>query len=271
MQEPDLSTSISWDAKDYFYHSEFQEQCAHEVIAKLDLRGSEHILDIGCGDGRSTAEIARQLQQGRILGIDASEEMIRFARNGYPAEKYPNLSFAVADAQVLEYRDEFDVIFSNAALHWIKDHHPVLKGIFQALRPGGKMLVQMAGKGNAAEAFLAFAYLVHDPPWNQFFISIGTPWAFFGTEQYREWILESGLRPVRIELIRRDMVHANRESFAGWIRTTWLPHLKRIPVSLRPVFIDALYEMCCKLSPPDANGAIRISMVRLEVEAIKPV
>ena len=271
MQEPDLSTSISWDAKDYLQHSEFQEQCAREVIAKLDLKGSEYILDIGCGDGRSTAEIARRLHQGRILGIDASAEMIQFANSCYPAEKYPNLSFAVADAQALEYREEFDVIFSNAALHWITDHRPVLKGIYQALRPGGKMLIQMAGKGNAAEAFLAFAYLIQDPPWNQFFINARTPWAFFGTEQYREWILESGLRPVRIELIRRVMVHASRESFAGWIRTTWLPHLQRIPVSLRPGFTDALYEMCCKFSHQDANGVIRISMVRLEVEAIKPV
>ncbi|OPX61726.1 MULTISPECIES: methyltransferase domain-containing protein [unclassified Methanoregula] len=271
MQEPDLSTKLSWDAKEYSHYSAFQEQCAQEVIGKLDLRGSEHILDIGCGDGRSTAEIARRLHQGRILGIDASAEMIQYASSCYPAEKYPNLSFAVADARALEYRDEFDVIFSNAALHWITDHRPVLKGIFRALRPGGKMLAQMAGKGNAAEAFLAFAYLVQDPPWNQFFTSLRTPWACFGPEQYREWVLESGLKPVRLELIRRDMVHANRESFTGWIRTTWLPHLDRIPVSLRPAFIDALYEMCCKLSPPDSDGVIRFSMVRLEVEAEKPV
>lgn len=271
MQEPGLSTDISWDAQDYSHHSEFQEQCAHEIIAKLGLKGSEHILDIGCGDGRSTVEIARRIPQGRILGIDSSAEMIQYACACYPSENYPNLSFSVTDARALEFHGEFDVVFSNAALHWIMDHRPVLKGIFQALRPGGKMLAQMAGKGNAAEAFLAFAYLVQDPPWDQFFAGSRTPWAFFGPGQYREWILESGLDPVRVELLRRDMAHATRESFAGWIRTTWLPHLKRIPGSLQPAFIDALYEMCCKLSPPNADGVIRISMVRLEVEAKKPV
>lgn len=270
MQDSERSTNISWDAREYFRNSAFQETCAFELIAKLELRGSEKILDIGCGDGHITAEIAGRVPSGQILGIDTSPDMIHYARNCYPQENFPNLSFLNGDARALEFSNEFDIIFSNAALHWIMDHRPVLKGIFHALRPGGKMLVQMGGKGNAAEVFLAFAYLVQDPPWNQFFGNFHIPLAFFGTEQYRELILESGLRPVRIELLRRDMVHTNKESFAGWIRTTWLPHLTRIPESLRQEFIDALYEMCCRLCPPDSRGTISIKMIRLEVEAEKP-
>lgn len=244
MQDTERSANLSWDAKEYSLNSAFQETCAGELIAKLELRGSEKILDIGCGDGHITAGIAGRIPSGQILGIDTSPDMIKYARDGYPQHNFPNLSFINADARALEFRDEFDLIFSNAALHWIKDHRPVLKGIYHALRPGGKMIVQMAAKGNAAEAFLAFAYLVQDPPWNQFFGHFHTPWAFFDVGQYREWILESGLQPIRIELIQRDMVHTTRESFAGWIRTTWLPHLMRIPESLRQEFIDALYEMC---------------------------
>lgn len=259
----------TWDAKEYSSHSAFQERCADELIAKLDLSGSEHVLDIGCGDGRVTAGIARRLPRGQVLGIDSSPEMIRYAQEHFPRDKYPNLSFCQLDARTLGFKGEFDIIFSNAALHWVVEPRPVLDGIYNALRPGGKMVVQMAGKGNAAEAFLAFAYLVQDPPWNQYFGNFHTPYAFFGSGQYRELIIGSGLLPGRVELIRRDMDHIDRESFAGWVRTTWLPYLERVPVSLQPAFVNALYDMCCTLSPPDNQGALHIRMVRLEAEAEK--
>jgi trans-aconitate 2-methyltransferase len=263
---------FTWDAKEYSSHSAFQEKCADELIAKLSLTGSERILDIGCGDGRVTAGIARRLNQGgQILGIDSSPEMIRYSQDTFDHDKYPNLSFCQLDARALGFREEFDVIFSNAALHWIADPRPVLDGIYRALRLHGKMFVQMAGKGNAAEAFLAFAYLAQDSPWNQYFGNFHTPYAFFGSEQYRELIIGSGMLPVRVELIRRDMVHTSRESFAGWVRTTWLPYLERIPGSLQPAFVDALYDMCCTLSPLDNEGTLHIRMVRLEADAEKQV
>lgn len=261
---------FTWDAKDYSSHSAFQERCADELITKLNLNGSEHILDIGCGDGRITAGIARRLPHGQVLGIDSSPEMIRYAQDNFTRDKSPNLSFCQLDARTLGFEEEFDVIFSNAALHWVMDPRLVLDGIYRALRPGGRMVVQMAGKGNAAEAFLAFAYIVQDPPWNQYFGNFHTPYAFFGSEQYCELIIGSGLLPVRVELIRRDMVHTDRESFAGWVRTTWLPYLDRVPIALQPAFINTLYDMCCSLSLPDNQGALHIRMVRLEAEAEKP-
>jgi trans-aconitate 2-methyltransferase len=269
MERPEQTTQFTWDAKEYSSHSTFQKMCADELITKLRLSGSEHILDIGCGDGRVTAGIARRLTHGHILGIDSSPEMIRYAQDHFPHDKYQNLSFCQLDARTLGFKGEFDVIFSNAALHWVVDPRPVLDGIYHALRPGGRMVVQMAGKGNAADAFLAFAYLAQDSPWNQYFGNFHTPYAFFGSEQYRELIIGSGMLPVRVELIRRDMVHTDRESFAGWVRTTWLPYLERVPVSLQPAFVKALYDMCCTLSPPDSQGALHIRMVRLEAEAEK--
>ncbi|MDD1680112.1 MAG: methyltransferase domain-containing protein [Methanoregula sp.] len=271
MEHPERSAQFTWNAKEYSSHSAFQEMCADELIAKLRLSGSEHVLDIGCGDGRVTAGIARRLPHGQVLGIDSSPEMVRYAQEHFPRDKFPNLSFCHLDARALGFKEEFDVIFSNAALHWVMEPRPVLDGIYHALQPGGRMVVQMAGKGNAAEAFLAFAYLAQDPPWNQYFCNFHTPYAFFGSEQYRELVIGSGLLPVRVELIRRDMVHIDRESFAGWVRTTWLPYLGRVPVSLQPAFIEALYAMSCTLSPPDSRGALHIRMVRLEAEAEKKV
>src|SRR5512147_1643215 len=118
--------AYQWDAADYARSSSGQQQWARELIGKLHLQGSESLLDIGCGDGKVTAEIASLLTDGAALGVDNSPEMVSLARSSYPRQSYPNLDFQLADAASLPFESSFDVIFSNATLHWVMDHQPVL-------------------------------------------------------------------------------------------------------------------------------------------------
>jgi len=258
-----------WNAEDYHQSSPAQRQWAQELIGKLQLRGNEHVLDIGCGDGKVTAEIAQHLRDGRVVGIDASSEMIRFASDHFPPDRYPNLAFTEMAAQDITFREGFDVVFSNAALHWVPDHRPVLAGIGRALRPGGRLLIQMGGRGNAASVFEAFETLRQQSPWDRRFAGFSFTFGFFGPEEYRTWLHDAGLEPVRVELIPKDMAYPSREGFAAWVRTTWLPHLQHLHPDLRPRFIDALYDKYIALYPPDAQGTVHIGMVRLEAEAGK--
>lgn len=253
-----------------------QHQWAQELIGKLQLRGNEHVLDIGCGDGKITAEIAQHLPSGEVVGIDTSPEMIRFASDHFSHDRFPNLSFVEMSAQEITFRDRFDVVFSNAALHWVMDHRPVLAGIGRSLCPGGRLLIQMGGRGNAARIFEAFEALRQHPPWDHQFAGFSFTFGFFGPVEYRAWLHAAGLEPVRIELIPKDMVYPSREGFASWVRTTWLPHLQYLPPDQRPLFIDALYDTYGTLYPPDgtlyppdAQGSVHIGMMRLEVEAKK--
>src|SRR3989304_5312565 len=101
-----------WDAADYEQHSAAQ-QWALELIDKLDLRGDEALLDIGCGDGKVTAEIAARLPRGFAVGIDNSEEMIALARSRFRAAAHAHLSFVLGDARFLPFRDCFSAVFSN--------------------------------------------------------------------------------------------------------------------------------------------------------------
>ncbi len=140
-----------WNAEDYAQHSRPQQKWARELIGKLRLRGPESVLDIGCGDGKVTAEIAYLVPDGRVVGIDNSPAMIALAAERYPRHRHPNLLFRRMDAAALTFSGQFDVVFSNAALHWIRDHRPVLAGILQALKPGGRIVLQMGGRGNAAQ------------------------------------------------------------------------------------------------------------------------
>ena len=179
MTARDTVTGFRWDAADYAKSSPAQKQWAQELIRKINLSGRERVLDIGCGDGMVTAAIAECVPEGSVLGIDHSAGMIRFAREQFPYDAYPNLSFAEGDAQTLGFSGEFDITFSNAALHWVYDHGPVLAVIARALRRNGRMIAQMGGKGNAAQVFVALDSLCADPTWRQYFCGFSFRYGFF--------------------------------------------------------------------------------------------
>jgi trans-aconitate 2-methyltransferase len=94
-----IAKPAKWNAADYAANSSAQHAWARELIAKLQLRGDERVLDVGCGDGKVTTEIARAVPRGAVVGVDASAEMIAFARKTFPAKKYPNLTFQICDAR----------------------------------------------------------------------------------------------------------------------------------------------------------------------------
>lgn len=259
-----------WDSKDYEKHSCGQQQWARELIAKLSLEGTEVVLDIGCGDGKVTAEIASLLPGGKVVGVDSSESMIDLAQKRYPPEDHENLLFELMDAAHLAFGPRFDLVFSSAALHWVKDHRPVVQSIYRCLRPGGRVLLQMGGKGNAKGILRILDKLVEQPEYRHDFEGFEFPYGFLGVEHYQELLDEAGFIHHRVELIDKDMEHDGREGLMGWIRTTWLPYTGRLDESKRDVFIEELAERYLENEPLDARGKAHVAMVRLEVEAKKP-
>ena len=256
-----------WNPADYTTQSSNQQQWAQELISKLALKGNERILDIGCGEGKVTAEIANHVPQGFVVGVDSSEEMIMFARSKFSEMEYPNLIFKLMDARQLHFNREFDIVFSNAALHWIVDHRSVLKGIKISLKASGKILLQMGGKGNAASTFVVIDKLLKDEKWSRYFEDFSFPFGFYSPEEYRVWLDEAGLEAKRVELIPKDMKLKGREGLSGFIRSTWLPYTLRIPEDLRNEFIDSFVDKYLEVNPADNEGVVHIGMVRLEVEA----
>jgi trans-aconitate 2-methyltransferase len=262
-------TAYRWDAADYARSSSGQQVWARELIAKLALQGGERVLDLGSGDGKVSAELAAGLTTGSVLGVDNSPEMVAQAEAAYPPMKHPNLRFRILDARALPFRNEFDVIFSNATLHWVIDHTPVLHGISTGLKPGGRILLQMGGRGNAAAVVAAMDIVRERARWRSRFEEFEFPYGFYGPEEYTTWLEAAGLIPLRVELLPKDMVHADRAAFEGWLRTTWLPYTQRIDEARRAVFLGQVVDQYLKENPASADGSIRLAMVRLEVEARK--
>jgi len=260
---------FEWNAEEYSRFSSGQEKWADELLSKLNLKENDSVLDIGCGDGRVTAKIASRVPNGFAIGIDNSESMIKLAREKYPNEKYKNLDFEVMDAKHLTFINKFDIVFSNAALHWVDDHRLTLQKIYMSLKPGGKILIQTGGKGNAAAAFETIEKLAFLSEWEPYLKGIKFPYNFFSDEEYKVLVPEAGFNPIRIELIKKDMVHDGIEGFKGFIRTTWIPFTQSIPEEKREQFVSDTAELYVKNYPVDENGKVHIGMVRLEVEAVK--
>lgn len=135
-----------FDGKKYGSASAHQREWGAQIIAELALAGDERVLDLGCGDGALTRRISELVPDGDVLGIDASRGMIDAAQPKATA----NLHFQLADINDLAFSERFDVVFSNATLHWVKDHKRLLQNVWRALRPGGRLRFNFAGDGNCS-------------------------------------------------------------------------------------------------------------------------
>lgn len=141
-QSPSSSTTgQQWNTTAYAAHGRFVATLATDVVALLAPKAGEHILDLGCGDGALTEQLAAT---GAIVtGVDASPAMVVAARAR-------GLNIDHHSATSLPYENNFDAVFSNAALHWIRDAESVLSGVYRALKPGGRFVAEMGGQGNIA-------------------------------------------------------------------------------------------------------------------------
>ena len=261
--------AATWNAAEYAANSAVQQSWARELIARLDLRGDEHILDVGCGDGKVTAELARAVPRGAVVGTDASAEMIAFAKKTFPPVKISNLKFETTDARKISFKTKFDLVFSNAALHWVDDHEQFLRGAAAALKPGGRLVVSCGGKGNAHDVFLALRPEMRLKRWREFFRRMPMPYFFYAPADYEKWLPKFDFKIHALKLAPKDATYAGANDFATWLRTTWLPFVQRVPENWREEFIAAVTQRYLAKHPPDAEGNIHVHMVRLEIEAEK--
>jgi trans-aconitate methyltransferase len=271
---PAASRPVTWDAAQYAANSAVQQSWARELIGRLSLRGEERILDVGCGDGKVTAEIARSVPRGFVTGTDVSAEMIAFARKKFPPARHPNLRFEVCDARQLSRKlfslpATVDLLFSNAALHWVDDHEQFLRAAATVLHSGGRLVVSCGGKGNAHDVFLALRPEMRLSRWREFFRRMPAPYFFHAPADYEKWLPQYGFQCREIGLAPKDATYPGPEGFATWLRTTWIPYVQRVPEARREEFIAAVTRRYVAKHPPDNENRVRVRMVRLEIDAIK--
>lgn len=261
---------VRWDAERYHRSSTAQAAWGREVHARLGLRGDEAVIDLGSGDGRLSAELADQVPRGEVVGVDADPDMIAFAGR---EQARPNLRFVSGDVRGFEVPElagarRADLVVSTACLHWVADHEAVLRRCRAHLAPGGRVFLQMGGRGNCAELFTVFAAAAASARWACHIASLPSPWTFHGPDAYWAFLPRCGFRPVRTALVPKDMVHEGPAALAAYLRSTWMPVVDCVPGPERDAFVAEVVAQHLARRPLDAAGRTHAGMVRLEVEAV---
>lgn len=247
--------SQNWDPEAYARAGAFVHGLAGGVLEWLDPRAGEQILDIGCGDGQLTLRIAAA--GAKVTGIDSSPRMVAAARErGVQAEE--------ASAEKLPFSDGvFDAVFSNAALHWVRDHEAMLREVHRVIRPGGRFVAEFGGHGNIAAIVVAFAAALekHGFPGREENVN------YYPTPTvYRRRLERHGFIVEQIELIPRPT--PLETGMAEWLRTFRRGVLEGLPESVRESVVrdtEALLAPALR----DEEGNWTADYVRLRLRATR--
>ena len=227
--------SFEFDAKKYNQASTHQKEWGEKLISELDLAGDERILDLGCGDGAITEQLAAIVPRGKVVGIDGSQNMIEAARK----RQGPNLSFVKMDINSLDYRDEFDLVFSNATLHWIKDHTRLLANIHTCLRKNGTVRLNFAADGNCSHLITILRTATEMPQYSGYFVGFDWPWYLPTVTEYEALLKQSPFRDAKVWGETADRYFADSDAMVRWIdQPALVPFIKFVDEADRQHFRD---------------------------------
>jgi trans-aconitate 2-methyltransferase len=255
----DDTSAAPWDPAAYARHSSLQEAMASEVFALLRLRGSEHVLDVGCGDGRLTAHIADRVPDGEVLGVDASADMIAFATatfvNGGPRPR-DNLRFEVADARALHYPRAYDLVASFNALHWVPEQAAALRGIAAALRPAGRAQLRLVAKGELVSLEAVAEQVRQEPRWASHFEGFHDPYLRLTADEYAALAQREGLRVVGMRMQERCWDFKSDEAFFGFCTAGFGAWTRRLTPSEAGTYVCEVirsYRLALAAPPEETN------------------
>lgn len=244
-----------WDAQTYDRVSDPQYKWGLEVLGRPDLAGNEFVMDAGCGSGRVTAKLLERLPHGRVLCVDASEQMIEKAREALG----DRADYLVADLSELEVPERVDVIFSTATFHWVLDHDRLFSRLHAALKPGGRLVAQCGGEGNVAKHAQAIVEVATRPEFIDHFQGLEMMWNFAPADATEERLRDAGFADVRCWLEDKPVQPENPYDFTTTV--TMGPHLSRLPEELRRQFAEAVLEV--------EDDPLVLNYVRLNMDATR--
>jgi trans-aconitate methyltransferase len=247
------SNSQYWNPEQYAENARFVSDLGMPVVKLLSPQPGESILDLGCGDGALTIKL---VEFGcKVVGVDSSAEMVT-------AAKSRGLTAHVMYGQSLQFTHEFDAVFSNAALHWMRNPERVIAGVWQALKPGGRFVGELGGDGNVSAIVTAIESALSARG-----MTAASPWFFPRPEEYRRLLEAGGFALESIALFPRPTPLPG--DVGGWLETFAQPYTSALLKAERKDFIsevvEALRPVLC-----NANGNWEADYVRLRFSATKP-
>lgn len=240
-----------WDTELYEGRFDFVWKLGADLLDLLDPQPGERILDLGCGTGQLTAMIAER--GALVTGLDHSPEMVAQARINYPA-----LNFVLADARTFGFDGRFHAVFSNAALHWVRDAEAAVDRIHAALESGGRFVAELGGKGNVATLLAGLGAEIG---------AVTHPWYYPSMGEYVSLLESRHFRVTHAWEIDRDTALEGPRAIQDWFEMFGESMLSAIPKNERGAVMDRVAE---RLRPSlFRNGRWFADYKRLRIRAVK--
>jgi trans-aconitate 2-methyltransferase len=239
-----------WDAAKYHRISDPQLAWGRAVAARLAPAAGERILDVGCGTGRLTDEVA-QLPGIIVVGLDYSEAMLKQVRRHDPKTNGRLPLYVRGDGAALPFARAFDAVFSAAVFHWIPDHDQLFQSVYEALKPGGRLVAQCGGAGNLDRLYGRARALMASPLYRDHFSGWGDFNHFENVRDTERRLDRAGFTDIDVSLVSSPVRFDSADSFAEFTSAVCLRHhLDRLPVETRPRFVSEITTQAAADNPP---------------------
>jgi ubiquinone/menaquinone biosynthesis C-methylase UbiE len=254
------------DANDYQKNSNLQWKWAMESLETFPFSEGDKVLDLGCGSGSVTKEIAAKVPSGTVIGLDVSEAMLAYARDHYSA---PNVIYMQGDARKLPFVEQFDKVVALLSLNWISEQEQALNSLYTALKPGGKAIITRPGKQPSNLGPVAYS-LIKTDRWAPYFPNFEQKRQYYTADEYALLLEKAGFI---VEKISEDSTYTyfkDREALVGFFRPlcNFLDHLS---YSLQQQFVEEIVDAVLSFDQPQHDGSILLHDFKLETIVSKPL
>jgi|GEM_PF-807173 len=253
-----------WDGKYYAANSGMQQQFAIEALKLFPMSANDAVLDIGCGNGFITKYISTLVPQGYVIGLDKNPSMITSAKE-YQNDK---LSFVLGDAGALAFKNKFNCIVTFNAIHWVDDLRAAIRGINEALVPGGKVLILTSYVQPRHPFHDVMNSVAHSDKWKSYFgneKSVVTRYTF---AEWSNFIESEGLIPERIQSIDTSLDYPSKKAFGAWF-AGWIP-FGTMADNQKDAYVQDIVDAYEKLIPCEADGTTHFLFDELIIIGSKP-
>lgn len=266
-----------WDGNDYKSNAQLQIRWVDKFFFEnYKFRGDEYVLDIGCGDGRISNQIADYIPKGKVIGFDKSSSMIETSLKSFGFKK--NLVFFVGDAedQTLYKKhfnqSQFDLVVSFSVLHWVKNQKSVLDGVYHVLKKGGKFYIIICSKGGDPIQEIADQLITHKQEYVDLFKDFKDPISRYTVGEYSKILRGSNFYSFDIKETKKEDKFMNREDLVKQIKS-WLPHYHYLKEKkgglISDKYINDIIDLYLIRYPPLKNGTIVLHDNYLEISVTK--
>ena len=268
------SSSFIWDAETYDSVSDIHEEWARKIILSKVWNGTEIIMDAGCGSGRITKILSEIVPFGKVYAIDNDQNMIKKAKDNLTGVSFKNVRVIQSNLLDIDFgniNSMFNIIFSNAVLHWISDHHKIFQNFYDLLYPEGQLLIQCGGYGNLQKAISIFDDVRDSAEFNTYFYEWKDEWNFAKPLDTEKILKKIGYTDINAYLEDYPVAFKDENRYSVYLKTVVLgPYLKYLPSEkLQETFIGRIIKHIKKQQEEDQNQILTLDYKRLNIIASK--